>query len=142
MESFFNANPFIHISTFGGAEVGCPVAMRVLDISSRQEFLDHVNDLAGIFKTGFEQLKTRHSEILVNLRQLGLMMGIEMVDEACGPVLSRALYDNGILSFYANNDTRVSQLLPPLVVEAELAHEILERVDAGLTAAKQLLELS
>ena len=87
-------------------------------------------------------MQSKHPEILVGLRQLGLMMGIEMVDERCGPVLSKTLYDNGILSVYANNDTRVSQLLPPLIVEPDLAYEILERVDAGLSAAKQLLELS
>ncbi len=139
VESFFQANPFIHISTFGGAEVGCPVAMRVLELSSRPEFLDHVGHLAGIFKQGFLQLKSRHPEILVNLRQLGLMMGIEMVDDTCGPVLSKTLYDNGILSFYANNNTRVSQLLPPLIIDADLAAEILERVDAALSAAKQFL---
>ena len=137
LESFFHANPFIHISTFGGAEVGCPVAMRVLEISSTPAFLEHVSHLAGIFKRGFEQLKSRHPEILVGLRQLGLMMGIEMVDEACGPLLSKALYDNGILSVYANNNTRVSQLLPPLIIDARLAAEILDRVDAGLSAAKQ-----
>lgn len=139
LESFFHANPFIHISTFGGAEVGCPVAMRVLEISSKPAFLEHVSHLAEIFKHGFEQLKTRHPEILVNLRQLGLMMGIEMVDDACGPLLSKTLYDNGILSVYANNNTRVSQLLPPLIIDTELAAEILERVDAGLSAAKQLM---
>ncbi len=139
VESFFHDHPFIHISTFGGAEVGCPVAMRVLERSSRPEFLDHVNTLAAIFKNGFEQLKSRHPEILVNLRQLGLMMGIEMVDETCGPVLARTLYDNGVLSFYANNDTRVSQLLPPLIIDVDLAAEILERIDAALSAAKQLL---
>ena len=141
LESFFHANPFIHISTFGGAEVGCPVAMRVLEISSKPAFLEHVSHLAGIFKTGFDRLKPRHPEILVNLRQLGLMMGIEMVDDACGPVLSKTLYDNGILSVYANNNTKVSQLLPPLIIDAALAAEILERVDAGLSAAKQFLEL-
>lgn len=84
-------------------------------------------------------MKSRHPEILVNLRQLGLMMGIEMVDDACGPLLSKTLFDNGILSFYANNNTRVSQLLPPLIIDTELAAEILDRVDAGLSAAKQLM---
>ena len=141
VETFFHPNPFIHISTFGGAEVGCPVAMRVLEISSQPEFLDHVTRLAGIFTAGFDALTAKHPEILVGLRQLGLMMGIEMVNEACGPILSKALYDHGILSVYANNDTRVSQLLPPLNIDLQLAEEILQRIDAGLASAKQMLGL-
>jgi hypothetical protein len=86
-------------------------------------------------------LKNKHPEILVGLRQLGLMMGVEMVNEHCGPVLSKTLFDNGILSVYANNNTKVSQLLPPLTIDDSLAEEILERLDLGLDAAKNFLNL-
>jgi len=141
LESFFQKDPFVHISTFGGAEAGCPVALAVLDITSRPGFLENVRELSMIFKNGFEHLKTKHPEILVGLRQLGLMMGIEMVNEQCGPILSKTLYDNGILSVYANNDTRISQLLPPLIIDRSIAEEILERVDKGLEDAKKFLGL-
>ncbi len=141
LEGFFHDRPFIHVSTFGGAEVGCPVALAVLEESSRPEFLAHVRSLAEVFARGFEGLRERHPEILVGLRQLGLMMGIEMVSEHCGPLMSRACYDNGLLSVYANNDTRVSQLLPPLIITEDLAREILERVDKSLEDTKKFLGL-
>ena len=141
LESFFQQNPFIHISTFGGAEVGVPVAMAVLEETARPGFLQHVRQLSRRFRSGFESLKAKHPEILVGLRQLGLMMGIEMVNPQCGPILSKTLYDNGVLSVYANNDTRVSQLLPPLIIDEALAMEILERVDRGLADAKALVQL-
>jgi acetylornithine/succinyldiaminopimelate/putrescine aminotransferase len=141
LQSVFQADPFIHISTFGGAEIGCDAAMAVLELSSRPAFLQHVGELADFFKNAFVSLKKKHSEILVGLRQLGLMMGIEMVNEMCGPVLSKTLFENGVLSVYANNDTRVSQLLPPLIIEFDLAEEIMQRVDRALDAAKRLLEL-
>ena len=48
-ESVFQPDPFIHISTFGGAEVGCPVALKVLEITSDQRFLQHVQDIAALF---------------------------------------------------------------------------------------------
>ncbi|MCG6534424.1 MAG: aminotransferase class III-fold pyridoxal phosphate-dependent enzyme [Syntrophales bacterium LBB04] len=142
LESFFHNNPFIHISTFGGAEVGCPVALEVLDISSDPAFLENVNSMAEIFRNGFIELKKRHPKILVGLRQLGLMMGIEMVNDMCGPILSKTCYDNGILSVYANNDKRISQLLPPLITDRNLADEILERVDKALEDASLLLNLT
>ena len=132
LATFFHKRPFIHVSTFGGAEVGCPVAMAVLDESSKPEFLGHVRALSRIFEQGFIELKSRHPSVLVGLRQLGLMMGIEMVNESCGPVMSKACYDHGILSVYANNNPRVSQLLPPLIIDKALAHEIIERLDAAL----------
>lgn len=133
LEQVFEADPFIHISTFGGAEVGCPVATRVLEISSDPAFLQHVEDLADIFAAGFQELRARHPGVLVGLRQLGLMMGIELVDPGLGPALSKTAYDAGLLAVYAYNEPNVVQLLPPLVIDSALASEILERLDTALT---------
>jgi putrescine aminotransferase len=132
LEAVFHDDPFIHISTFGGAEVACPVALHVLNLSSDPAFLQHVRELAAQFAEGFVELRARHPQLLVGLRQLGLMMGIEMVDPICGPLFSKAAYDHGILSVYAYNDTRVAQFLPPLIIDQALAAELLERVDAAL----------
>ena len=142
LQSFFHEHPFIHISTFGGAEVGCPVALAVLEESSRPEFLDHVRKIAEIFTREFENIRKKHPEILVGLRQLGLMMGMEMVNDSCGPIMTKACYDNGVLCIYANNDTRVGQLLPPLIISEELAYEIIERVDKSLDETKKFLGLA
>ncbi|NIS81556.1 MAG: aminotransferase class III-fold pyridoxal phosphate-dependent enzyme [Anaerolineales bacterium] len=139
-ESVFHEDPFIHVSTFGGAEVGCPVAMRVLEISADQGFLDHVQALAQVFSDEFYNLQEQHGEVLVGLRQLGLMMGIEMVNELCGPIFSKAAYDSGLLSVYANNDPSVAQLLPPLNIDKPLAEEILERVDHALTIVANVMK--
>ncbi len=138
-EVVFHEDPFIHISTFGGAEVGCPVASKVLELSSDPAFLSHVNEMAAVFATGFDQLKEEHPQVLVGLRQLGLMMGVEMVNEYCGPLFSKAAYDSGFLSVYANNDPRVAQLLPPLTIDRALAVEILERVDQALGMVERIL---
>ena len=132
-ESVFHADPFIHISTFGGAEVGCAVAMKVLEISSAPDFLAHVEQLGELFAKGFEELKERHP-VLTGLRRKGLMMGIELVDENLGPVFSKIAYDQDFLAIYANNDPRVVQLLPPLTITHGLADEILGKVDRALTS--------
>ena len=141
LEGFFHQNPFIHVSTFGGAEVGCPVALKVLEESSKPEFLQHVNELAGVFKDGFEALKKKHPRILTGLRQLGLMMGIEMVNHSCGPIMTKACYDHGILAIYANNDKRVCQLLPPLIIDNHTALEIIEKIDGALKDTADFLGL-
>ena len=136
-ETVFHPDPFIHISTFGGAEVGCPVALKVLEISSNPEFLAHVQKIGKLFSVGFKELKEKHPDVLVGLRQVGLMMGIEMVNEQCGPLFTKAAYDNGFLAVYANNDLRVAQFLPPLIIDKALAEEILERVDQVLDTVKR-----
>lgn len=142
LESVFHDDPFIHVSTFGGAEVGCKVAYRVLKLSSDPDFLDHVNRLARRFAEKTAALMAKHSKILIGLRQLGLMMGLELKNEICGPLLTKTAYDNDLLMIYANNDPRVCQLLPPLVMEMEKVDWIMDRLDKALTAARRLQPLA
>lgn len=138
LETVFHPDPFIHISTFGGAEVGCPVAQRVVAISSAPPFLQHVSELADLFRAGFRELQTRHGEVLVGLRQQGLMMGIELAQDAYGPLFTKAAFDQGLLAIYAGNYPRVVQLLPPLIIERPLVTEILERVDRALEQLRSM----
>ena len=141
LESVFHADPFIHISTFGGAEIGCIVAQRVLEISSAPEFLAHVNHVAQAFKSGVAELQQKHPKFLKGLRQLGLMMGLELVDELAGPVMTKAAYDHDLLMIYANNDSRICQFLPPLTISAGQVTEVLTKLDKALTSAARLHKL-
>lgn len=138
LESVFYPDPFIHISTFGGAELGCVVMQKVLEISSAPDFLGHVNKMAAILKTEIDQLMDKHGGFLTGLRQKGLMMGLELKDADCGPLLTKTAYDNGLLIIYANNDKRVCQLLPPLIIREEQVPEIMSRLDKALSQARKL----
>jgi len=141
LESVFHKDPFIHISTFGGSELGCRVAKRVLEISSSSNFLDNVNIIAERFKQGFEKLMDNHKGFLIGLRQMGLMMGIEMKDELCGPVLTKTAYDEGILMVYANNDKSVCQCLPPLTMTSEEVDIVFKKLDKAFKSARNLRKL-
>jgi putrescine aminotransferase len=134
----FDDDPFAHVSTFGGAELGCRVLLKVLEISSAPEFLDHVNTLATAFAEGVEKLRRKHSDFLVRLRQLGLFMGLEFIDDWSGPLVTSTSYHQGLWMIWANNDKRVMQFLPPLNIELALVDEIMEKLDVALLAAKQL----
>lgn len=139
LEVVFHNDPFIHISTFGGAEVGCPVALKVLKRASEPAFLHHVQKLANLFKQGFESLQDTYPDILVGLRQLGLMMGMEMTSAHFGPLFTKAAYDQGLFAVYAANNPAVVQFLPPLIIDTGLAQEILGRVDQALNAMERMI---
>jgi acetylornithine/succinyldiaminopimelate/putrescine aminotransferase len=132
LNDFMHANPFIHISTFGGPEPGCRAALKVLDILEAPGFLTHVRAMADLFAEGFAELQRKHLGVLVEVRQRGLMMGLKMVNEMCGPLMTVAGFDHGVLTVYANNDTSVSQILPPLVISEDEARQVLDSLDAML----------
>ncbi|MGD8624561.1 MAG: aminotransferase class III-fold pyridoxal phosphate-dependent enzyme [Anaerolineae bacterium] len=138
LNDFLHENPFIHISTFGGAEVGCAVALAVLALTADPAFLKRVGELAGRFAEGFEQLQARYPETLADVRQMGLMIGLVFPDEACGPLMTRFLYEEGVLAIYANNDQRVLQFLPPLIMDDLEAEETLGALDRALAGLSRM----
>ncbi|MCB9566011.1 MAG: aspartate aminotransferase family protein [Myxococcales bacterium] len=119
LHRFFDEHPFIHISTFGGAEIGCAAATAVLDTIEAPGFLDRVNALGERFEAGLAGAP-------FELRRRGLFMGLKFPAEGAGMVATRMLFDRGIFALYANNDTSVLQLLPPLTISDDEADAIIE----------------
>lgn len=120
-EKVFKKDPFIHISTFGGSEIGCYAGLKVIEIVNKPEFLNQVNKLSEIFKEQLNQLKKEFPR-LTEIRQMGLFIGLVFQDSATCMVFLKILLNKGIFTVYAANDKRVLQFLPPLVsTESEVA---------------------
>jgi putrescine aminotransferase len=139
IEQVFHEDPFIHVSTFGGAELGCCVAGRVLEMSADPVFLDHVNTLADDFRRCVGVLQEKYSDFVINFRQLGLMMGLVFQGEFSGQVVSKTAYDNDLLMVYANNDPSVCQLLPPLTMDRNRMDWVAERLDRAVAQAREFV---
>jgi acetylornithine/succinyldiaminopimelate/putrescine aminotransferase len=138
LNPFLDANPFIHVSTFGGAEVGCAVALAVLELTADPAFLKRVNELAERFAGGFQLLQARYPQTLLEVRQRGLMIGLVFPDPTCGPLMTKLMYEEGVLAIYANNDQRVLQFLPPLIMSEIEAEETLGVLDRALAILSRL----
>ncbi len=139
LNDFMHRNPFIHVSTCGGSELGCHVSLEVLNILSEPDFLPHVHLVADLFAEGLAKLQAKHSALLVEVRQRGLMMGLKLADPALGPIMTVAGFQGGLLTIYANNDPSVIQMLPPLIIEETAVSEVLTRLDGMFTAVADLI---
>lgn len=139
LNPFLHENPFIHISTFGGAEVGCYTALEVLDILEEPVFLEHVRQMTSLFEGGFAMLMDKHPSLLVETRQRGLMMGLKLADPNFGPLMTRIGFDAGLLMVYANNDPSAVQVLPPLIIQEDQVRQVLGVLDGMLTALRELI---
>lgn len=121
IHSLFDEHPFVHISTFGGAEPGCAAGLAVLDIIEQPGFLEHVEEIGTRLAAGLAGLP-------FEVRRLGLMMGLRFPAPDAGMLAAKLLFDAGIFSVYANNDTSVLQFLPPLITTNAEADEIISIV--------------
>jgi len=129
-------NGWGHVSTFGGSELGCRVAAKVLEITTRPAVREHVDRLIDRVGGGLDALREREP-YLTEVRQSGLVIGLR-VDHPDGAVyLQQELYALGVWAIASGFDQSVLQLKPGLLLSDELADRVLERLEAGLRRAKE-----
>ena len=66
------------------------------------------------------------------------MMGLVLPDHTCGPLMTKLMYEEGVLAIYANNDQRVLQFLPPLIISELEAEETIAALDRALASLSKL----
>lgn len=138
LDAIFKRDPFIHISTYGGSELGCRVARKVLDISSEPAFLERVETAGQKVREGLDEIRRKYPRFFIGIRQTGLMIGLELRDAFAGPALTKAAYDEGLLMIYANNDKSVCQFLPPLTITDDEIDLVMGKLDRAMNAGRKL----
>jgi acetylornithine/succinyldiaminopimelate/putrescine aminotransferase len=122
-----------HVSTFGGSELGCAVALKTLEITLRPETVANVERLASRLARELDELRARHS-FLVEVRQCGLVIGLKFDDPMGGMKMSKALYDQGVWAMFAGFDRAVLQFKPGLLMNEADTDSLLERFSRTLGA--------
>jgi len=125
---WLNDNGWGHVSTFGGSDIGCLVAMHALKTCSDPATLANVNVQADYLLAGLQQLAERFP-FLEEIRHKGLVMGLKFTDRSTGLGMMRALYENGIWAIIAGFDEAVIQFKPGLLIDREYCDEVLTRME-------------
>ena len=119
------------MSTFGGAELGCIAAAKVLEISNRPEVRSMVHYIAQYIRNGLEQLRKNYSDFFVGIRQRGVVIGLEFSHPEGAIHVMKALFRNGVWAIFSSLDPKVLQFKPGILVDKELCDEILNRLDTA-----------
>ncbi len=136
---WLNIDGAAHITTTGGAELGCIVAMKVLEMLQRPAVVANVAAVTEFFANGMAEMMRRHGDIFSGVRQKGVVLGLEF-DHPEGAVhVSRALYEHGVWAIFSSLDKRVLQFKPGVLKSVELCEEILDRFDAAMPRARELM---
>lgn len=124
-----------HVSTFGGADVACEIALRVLEICSDESHLEHANAVADYIKAGLRDIQSRHG-FLEQIHGAGLAMGLEFDSPSGGVDMMRALYERGLWAMFASFNSAILQFKPGFLIEFGLCDEALQRLEEAVKAVK------
>jgi putrescine aminotransferase len=128
-------NPWGHVSTFGGAELGCRVAQKVIEITQRPETVANAASISRRMLEGLTQIRDRCG-FLTEIRCRGLVFGLRFDHPAGGVLMSRALYAQGVWAMFAGFDRSVIQWKPGLLLDTQTCDEALARFEAAVVDAK------
>lgn len=105
-----------HGTTFGGNPVSCAAALATLNIVQSDGFLDRVTQVGERIR---EQLCVIASPLVVNIRGVGLMIGVELIDGDTADRVQQRCFDNGVLILLCGAEHNVIRLIPPLNIGDE-----------------------
>ncbi len=135
--AWMEADGFAHMSTFGGAEVGCIAALRGLEITTRPEVAAMSHHIAAFFTQGLDRIQTKYSDWFTGVRQDGLVMGLEFAHPEGAKFVMRRLYSRGVWAIFSTLDPHVLQYKPGLLLDPALAAEILEITETAIGEARE-----
>jgi acetylornithine/succinyldiaminopimelate/putrescine aminotransferase len=128
---------FGHMSTFGGAELGCVAALKTLEITGRPEIRSMVHYIADLIGGGLRRIQGRHPGWFAGIRQDGLVMGLEFAHPQGAKFVMKRLYENGVWAIFSTLDPQVLQFKPGILLSPALCEELLERVEVAIGQAER-----
>ncbi len=112
-----------HGSTFGGNPLACSAALAVLNTLSDSDLIAQATEKGDAICSAFQE-KLQTNPHIVNIRHLGLMIGIEL-DTPCTKLVALALQKGLLINV---TQDKVIRLLPPLIIDASQISQLVETV--------------
>lgn len=125
----------MHGSTCGNSELGCVVAMKVLEISTRKETVDNINKNAKLLTERVNALIDKYDGFITGYTQRGVIMGINFDCKDASKTVCKPLFDNGVWSHNSRLHPNTLQLKLGLLCDDAFMDELFEKMDKGLAQA-------
>jgi 4-aminobutyrate aminotransferase-like enzyme len=130
-----SAGEALHTTTFLGNPLGCAMALKSIELHFDPEMPKRVRALGRQF---VERLREIDSPWIGDIRGLGLLIGIELVDKQGSPasseaarIVNRSLGD-GLLLLSGGPNGNVLSLTPPFCVEPGEIDFVCQRLEGYL----------
>lgn len=117
--------PGSHGSTYGSNPLAMAVGNAVLDVMLADGFLEHVQHMGSLLKTGLQELVGRFPKLLAEVRGGGLMLGLKT--HVSHLKFTQALREHKLLTAPAEDG--VIRIIPPLIIQADHIEQALAIVE-------------
>ncbi len=127
--------PGMHGTTFGGNPLACAVAIAVVDTLRRDHLLAHNEEVGRYFHEQLGTLQARYPGLVLDVRGLGLMIGVELFSADLAKAVLSGMLKRHIL-INRTHDT-VLRFLPPYLITNEHVDQTIRALDELLHEAAE-----
>ncbi len=124
---FVNNNPFFHLSSGGGSNMGCQVSSCVIDELIEKQLWKNAEKMGERLKKGLTKIMAQNLKTIREVRGMGLMIGIEYKHEFMGVLMADCLAKSGIFAAYSGNAPQVMRFMVPLTVTEDDIDDFLKK---------------
>ncbi|HWX25381.1 MAG TPA: aminotransferase class III-fold pyridoxal phosphate-dependent enzyme, partial [Vicinamibacteria bacterium] len=125
-------NPFIHSSTFGGNPLACAAGIAAVNVTLEEDLPGQAAVTGAYFMGELRRIQKLFPEHLVEVRGLGLLIGMEFVDTEFGYAVAAGLFRRGVLVAGTLLNAKTLRIEPALNIPRELVDEVLEKLEETL----------
>lgn len=104
-------SPGDHGTTFGGNPLAAAAGLAIFDIYEKENILDNVKKTSKYF---ISRLKSIKSDKIIDIRNTGLLIGVEFSPENAKTVFNRLFENKFLTSLCGGNTIRIA---PPLIIK-------------------------
>ncbi len=128
--------------TYSGSPLACVGAIEALKIIGRAEFLDRATEVGQKLRSRLEELKEKYPNVVGDVRGLGSMLAMEMVQDVNTKApdmdltgrINAATLERGLITIRAGLYSNCVRFLPPLNITDEQIDEAIEILDESIAS--------
>ncbi len=128
VNSFLNSHPLIHLSTFGGSDIGCRVAKKALEIYLREKPWKNAKNQGEYLSGKLQDIATANSQTIKSVKACGLALSLKLSDKTNVEGFCKKLAAARVLAMPGKVMTNSVLLRPSLLLNRDEADFLVEAI--------------
>jgi acetylornithine/succinyldiaminopimelate/putrescine aminotransferase len=129
---FMNAHPLIHLSTFGGSDLGCRVGIKALEIYERTRLWENAAAMGATLLDGIRNLQKKYPGKIISVNGCGLAISIDTGSADNATELCKKAAAAGIIVAVGEVADATVIIRPALIIDQNNVTEILKAIAAAV----------
>jgi len=125
-------SPGSHGGTFGGNPVCCAAAVATVDVIQKEKLLQNAAKLGLYLKQKLSELQTHYSELIKEVRGLGLLIGVDFGNNSIVRNIMNFCLKNKLVLIPTGADGTVIRFIPALIVKKKQIDQALKIFEQAL----------